>query len=512
MPRPTELSNRDYVRGRVLVIDDQASTRYVFRRILTHAGYEVEEAQTGREGLEKALQSPDIIISDVNLPDMLGYDVCRRLRSNPLTVSIPILQISASFISNESKVQSLEGGADSYLTQPVEPTVLVAQVNALLRLRRAEALSNLSARQWQTTFDALSDGLALVNSEGIVTRANRTFMELLNLVPSETEGQEISDLFDSRFDIPFKEFIGKEHARPSTELPFADRWFRVRYDTIHSDPMNENGSVLLITDVTAHKKLQESLKLSERLAATGRLAHIIAHEINNPLEAMTNLLYLSLQATRANEPASSYLHQASAELSRISQITRQVLSYHRDSKEPVQTRAHELLESALAMFQANIAERGIELVTSMRSSRPLNVHPGEIRQVFSNLISNALDAIGSNGGRLQVRCIDAKDHRSQMSGVRFLFSDSGVGISDDAYPKIFEAFYSTKNSRGSGVGLWLSAEVIGKHQGNIRVRTRTKGPHRGTLFDVFLPYSPGSTDTVPPDGQGVEKDNRINSK
>ena len=158
------------------------------------------------------------------------------------------------------------------------------------------------------------------------------------------------------------------------------------------------------------------------------------------------------------------------------------------------------------------AERGIELVTSMRSSRPLNVHPGEIRQVFSNLISNALDAIGSIGGRLQVRCIDAKDHRSQMSGVRFLFSDSGVGISDDAYPKIFEAFYSTKNSRGSGVGLWLSAEVIGKHQGNIRVRTRNKGPHRGTLFDVFLPYSPGSTDTVPPDGQGIEKDNRINSK
>jgi two-component system, NtrC family, sensor kinase len=487
------MTRRVQSRGRILVIDDQEATRYIFRRILTHAGYEVEEAQTGSEGLAKALQSPDIIISDVNLPDMLGYDVCTRLRSNPLTVSIPILQISASFISNESRVQALEGGADSYLTQPVEPTVLVAQVNALLRLRRAEALSNLSARQWQTTFDALSDGLALVDSEGAVTRANRTFMDFLNLSPSETEGQKIDELFDSRFDIPFKEFVGKEKERPSAEIPFADRWFRVRYDQIKVDPSFKSGSVLLITDITDHKKLQESLKLSERLVANGRLAHIIAHEINNPLEAMTNLLYLSLQATTENESVRSYLHQASDELSRISQITKQVLAYHRGSRQPIQTRANELLESSLAMFQTPIAERGIELTTEIRSSKKLNVHPGEIRQVFSNLVSNALDAIALGGGKLQVRCFDARDYRSQTTGVRFIFSDSGTGISDEVYPKIFEAFYTTKNSKGSGVGLWLSAEVIGKHQGNIRVRTRTKGPYRGTLFDVFLPYSPASS-------------------
>src|SRR5215469_4063376 len=118
------------VRGRVLIIDDQEPTRYVFRRILTNAGFQILEASTGADGLEKVVQLPDVIISDVNLPDMLGYDLVRRIKANASTSNIPILQISASFITDESKVQALEGGADSYLIQPVEPTVLVAQVNA----------------------------------------------------------------------------------------------------------------------------------------------------------------------------------------------------------------------------------------------------------------------------------------------------------------------------------------------------------------------------------------------
>src|ERR1700761_2016435 len=130
--------------ARILVIDDQEQTRYVFRRILNRAGYEVDEAATGSEGLTKASSTPDPIIADVNLPDMLGYDLCRRLKSDPMTARTPVLQISASFISDESKAQALQGGADSYLVQPVEPAVLLAQVTALLRLRKAESLSGMA--------------------------------------------------------------------------------------------------------------------------------------------------------------------------------------------------------------------------------------------------------------------------------------------------------------------------------------------------------------------------------
>ncbi|GAC1416182.1 MAG: response regulator [Acidobacteriaceae bacterium] len=473
--------------GRVLVIDDQDASRYVFRRILSHAGYTVDEATTGTEGLKLALTLPDVIIADVNLPDMLGYEVCRRLRSNPFTASIPVLQVSASFVSDESKVQALQGGADSYLTQPIEPTVLIAQVNALLRLRLAEAHSSLSARQWQTTFDALSDGLALVNSTGVIVRVNRSLLKMFDFVPSEFEGRQISSLFESRLSQSFERFLADGGAAASVEIFANNRYFRVRFDQIDGDPQNDSGFVLLVADITDQKKLQETLKLSERLAATGRFAHIIAHEINNPLEAMSNLLFLAARSDAAHEERQEYLRLASNELIRISQITKQVLSYHRQSEQPLLTKADELLDGVIAMFRAQMLLGAVRLDYISKCRRLLNVHPGEIRQVFTNLISNGLDAIAPLPGKLRIRCADATDQITSRRGVRFVFSDTGSGIAADVYPRIFDAFYTTKELKGSGIGLWLSAELIAKHTGRISVRTRTDGPYRGTLFSVFLP-------------------------
>lgn len=473
--------------GRILVVDDRDSNRYVIRRILEQAGYEIEEAETGTDGLEKAMSSPDLIIVDVNLPDMLGYDVCRRIKANPLSVSIPILQISASFISAESKVQALEGGADSYLTQPVDPTVLVAQVQALLRLRKAEALSNLSARQWQTTFDALSDGLALVDAEGIVVRVNRAFLYLLRLGHSQIEGKPISEVFQACFGISVCELSQSKIRGAAAELASGSNWFRVRYDRIESDPRREEGSILLLTNITHQKKLQETLKMSERLAATGRLAHIIAHEINNPLEALSNLLYLAQQDGHPESMKQSFLQQASFQLDRVSQITKQVLAYHRDSKHPVPVTTDDLIEVVLAMFRVPILNNRIQLVKRLESTRLVCVQPGEMRQAFGNLVANALDAVGSSGGKLTVHCFDSTDERSQRTGVRVVLSDSGTGIPESAYSHIFDAFYTTKELKGSGIGLWLTSEVVAKHNGRIRVRSRTEGPYRGTIFDVFLP-------------------------
>jgi len=474
-------------RGRVLVIDDQEPTRYIFRRILAHAGYKVEEAAAGAAGLKLAETLPDLIIVDVNLPDMLGYEVCRRLRANRATSSIPVLQISASFVSNESQVQALEGGADAYLIQPIEPTVLLAQVNALLRLRRAETLSNLSARQWQTTFDALSDGLALVDSAGVVKRVNRTFLKSLGYAPSEVEGRTISDLFERRFELTFPEFLNRRGQQGMLEIFSEPRWFRARFDTLEGDPDNDSGSVFLITDITEHKKLQESLKLNERLAITGRLAHIIAHEINNPLEALSNLIYLATGEISPDNEAHAYMEQASVELVRISQITKQVLAFHRDSKEPVRTRSNELLDAVLAMFRAQLIVSNVELLLRVRCTQWVSVHPGEIRQVFSNLLANGLDAVGSEGAQLRVRCSETTELKTRRRGVRFIFSDTGPGIPAHILPRVFEAFYTTKENKGSGIGLWLSAEIVARHNGSICVRTRTEGPYRGTLFAVFLP-------------------------
>jgi two-component system, NtrC family, sensor kinase len=474
-------------RRRVLVIDDQEATRYVFRHSLSRAGFDVEEAETGADGLAQAMLGPDIIICDVNLPDMLGYDVCRRLKSNALTGSIPVLQISASFVSDESKVQALEGGADSYLTQPVEPTVLIAQVHALLRLRRAESVANLSARQWQTTFDSLSDGIVLLSPSRTILRTNRTFLDMLSLVMSEVEGIPLTEVFTRAFGLSFEQVAKRFEGHAAVELATGKRWFRVRYNVIESDLEDDSGAILLMTEITDQKKLQETLKFNERLAATGRLAHTIAHEINNPLEAMSNLLYLAERASSESDEVHEYIAQASTELMRISEITKLVLAYHRESKEPIVTCADEILEGVLAMFRSHIMGNKIALESRLRCSSQIYVHPGEIRQVFSNLISNAIDAMGARGGTLRVRCFETFDQRSKRKGVRFIFSDSGTGIPERLVPSIFDAFFTTKGLKGSGVGLWLSAEILAKHAGSIQVRTRTTGPYQGTLFAIFVP-------------------------
>lgn len=472
--------------ARVLIVDDEAQTRYIFKRILSRAGYLVEEASTGEEGLVKADDAPDIIISDVNLPDMLGYDLCRRVKANPMTAGIPVLQISASFVSDESKVQALQGGADSYLVQPIEPAVLLAQVQALLRLKKAESLSSLSARQWKTTFDSLTDGLALADARGTIVRTNRALLSMLHVSPSEVEGLPLGKLFERAFGIPLDDYLAVHRGQP-TELRYAGNWLRVRYDAIHSDPAQGNGAVLLLTDITEYKKLQETVKMNERLAATGRLAHIIAHEINNPLEAIFNLLYLMETSGTLDSTNSGYLRQATHELDRISQITKQILAYHRGSKEPLPANAHDVLEGVVAMFRSRMVDSKVELLTRASCMRTLQIHPGEVRQAIGSLIANALDALSETGGQLRVRCLDATDELTQRRGVRFLVSDTGSGIDEEILPRIFGAFFTTKEIQSAGVGLWLTSQVVAKHGGRIRVRTRYSGPYRGTLFDVFLP-------------------------
>jgi len=480
--------------ARILVIDDQVTTRYVFWRILTGAGYQVVEAETGADGLMKAMQMPDVIIADVNLPDMLGYDLVRRIRSNPSTSSIPVLQVSASFISNESKVQGLEGGADSYLTQPVEPTVLLAQIQALLRMRRAEALSHLSSWQWQTTFDALSDGLAVADSAGILVRVNRAFLQLLNLKYSEAQGKPLARVFESKFGIALDRLIETSETVQPMELSFGGLQFRARYDRILLDPLQDGGAILLLTDITHLRKLQETLKMTERLAATGRLAHIIAHEINNPLEALANLLYLVDADVALSAGSRGFVRQSLSELERISKITKQILAYHRESKQPIVARAQELVEGVLSMLYPAMIANQIELRSRFAGSRCVRVLPGEIRQAFGNLVSNAVDAMG--GGTLRVSCFDAIDYPSERKGVRFLFSDTGSGIASETLSNIFDAFFTTKGMKGSGIGLWLTSEIIAKHGGRIRVRSRTEGPYRGSLFDIFLPEYDADRDSV----------------
>jgi two-component system, NtrC family, sensor kinase len=157
----------------ILVVDDRPASRYPLVHALRRAGFEVMEASTGKEALELSSYLPAVIVLDVKLPDILGYEVCRRIKANANTNQILVLQLSAAFLSDKSKVHALESGADSFLTQPVEPNVLIATVRSLVRLHNAELNNRRLGEQWQTTFDALAEGVGLVDSSGILQRSNR---------------------------------------------------------------------------------------------------------------------------------------------------------------------------------------------------------------------------------------------------------------------------------------------------------------------------------------------------
>ena len=175
----------------VLIVDDRAANRYTTAHALTRAGFEVIEAATGKEALELSRKFPTVIVLDVKLPDILGYEVCRRIKSNPQTRHIPVLQLSAAFLSNESKLYALESGADAYLIQPADPVVLVATVKSLVRLHRAESQAQLAAKQWQATFDALDEGVAILDSSSVVQRCNRAMTKLLDRSYGEIEGRAL---------------------------------------------------------------------------------------------------------------------------------------------------------------------------------------------------------------------------------------------------------------------------------------------------------------------------------
>ncbi len=158
----------------ILLVDDDPAKRYTISRTLNRAGFDVREAQSGAEALQLVSLNPDLVILDVKLPDIDGFEVCRRIKSDPATASIPVLHISSTFVDIEAKVHGLDSGADGYLTSVAEPMELLATVRALLRARQAEDAAQLSKRQWQSTFDAISDGVMLLNESGKVVQTNRT--------------------------------------------------------------------------------------------------------------------------------------------------------------------------------------------------------------------------------------------------------------------------------------------------------------------------------------------------
>lgn len=237
------------------------------------------------------------------------------------------------------------------------------------------------------------------------------------------------------------------------------------------------------------KLAEEQLMQSEKLAAVGRLMASISHEINNPLEAVTNLLYLARQDERISTESDEYLRQAEQELRRVSEIVAQTLRFQRGGAAFADCVPDSLIESVVALHQGRLHNSGIRIERQHRRSTPFRCAEGDIRQILNNLIGNAIDAIHHDGGVITIRTAPATDPRSGNGGIRISVSDSGHGMDSSTASQIFEPFYTTKGSGGSGLGLWISNSIAKRHGGRLRVRSCTGEGRRGTTFSLFVPRS-----------------------
>ena len=246
----------------------------------------------------------------------------------------------------------------------------------------------------------------------------------------------------------------------------------------------------ILVDTTEQKRAEEALRRTEKLAAAGRLAASVAHEINNPLEAVTNLLYL-IREEHLQPPVSQYAEMAAGEVARISAITQQTLRFYRQSTLPAAANVRELLDSVLTLHAGRIGTLQVDLVREYEHDLPLFCFAGELRQLFANLVTNALDAMTPGGGRLIVRARAVGENGN--TGVRVSVADTGSGISAEARRHIFEPFFTTKEATGTGLGLWVSEQIIRKHHGTVKLRSRgaVSGDdgygQSGTVFSVFFP-------------------------
>ncbi|WP_229739209.1 ATP-binding protein [Edaphobacter dinghuensis] len=334
-------------------------------------------------------------------------------------------------------------------------------------LRKVNAQAEQRTAELNAVIESLPHGIYIATPDGAV-RTNR-WARTMN---------------GDRFPAELKTLQGALAGEASTEtVRVPGHWIRsVATPVLQGGKIT--GGVAINTDVTQARLQDEALRKSEKLAAVGQLASSIAHEINNPLESITNLLYL-VQKSDSIEEMKEYAQIAQEELARVTEITLQTLRFHRQQSKPTRVDLADLLRTMMTLYTGRLLVRRLTLEVKLADSPPVLCLEGEIRQVFNNLVRNALDAM-SEGGRLLVRLHRQTNWLTGQSGVRLTVADTGEGISPEIMQHLFEPFQTTKEMMGTGLGLWVSKGIVEKHNGHIRTKSR-RGKGHGTVFTVWLP-------------------------
>ena len=363
---------------------------------------------------------------------------------------------------------------------------------------REALLAEIRARyaELEATYNNAAVAMALIDAvEFRYLRVNRKLCEILALPESQIVGARVLDvagavpgLLEALQSVAAGQIVagGVLEGELSTS-PGVKRFWTADYTPV----VGADGKVVAIAaasaEITHQKQAEAALIQSEKLAAVGRLASSIAHEINNPLESVTNLLFL-IRGHDLSPEVQEYVDTAERELRRVSAITNQTLRFHRQTTVPCAVSCDALIGEALLIYHGRLVNSNIRVEKRKRAQRSVVCSDGELRQVISNLISNAIDAMSPSGGRLLLRSREGTDHRTGKKALVITVADTGPGMSAETARRVFDPFFTTKGLSGTGLGLWISKEILARHGGSISLRSSYGRAATGTVIIVSLPY------------------------
>src|ERR1700733_3153035 len=510
----------------ILMVDDQPAKLLSYEVILAELGENLIKAHTASDALNILLKTDiAVVLMDVSMPDVDGFELADVIRQHPRFQKTAIIFISGVHLADSDKIQGYRSGAVDYISVPVIPEVLRAKVAIFVELHRktrmleklngeleqrvAERTEELqeSEARFRTQANLLelaSEAIIVRGLDGVIRFWNAGAETLYGWSREEAVGQDLHLLLKTVFPVS-REDVGKALAEAGSwrgNLVQQTRNGRELVIACRKTMNREANAVLEVNrDITVQMKAEEALRESEKLAAMGRVAGIIAHEINNPLAAITNIFYLLRNHPSLNDEARSYAEAAEQELVRVSHITRQTLSFYRESKQPTPVRVHELLDDVAELQNRAFHVNKIELRKKYSSASNVTGFPVELRQVFLNLIANAVQAM-PRGGVLQLHVHEATDWVSQRRGPAISVIDTGIGIKPEDAQRLFEPFYSTKAAKGTGLGLWISKGILQKYSGRISYRSYRRNGGCVTCFRVFLPGN-GTLNLIPEGAEGA---------
>jgi PAS domain S-box-containing protein len=372
--------------------------------------------------------------------------------------------------------------------------VLVCLLTAGLARKRkqAETRAGEMRQRMAAIVESSDDAILSATPSGIVTSWNRGAESLYGYGASEATGRHISFLVPPERTPELANAIARIHRAEYVEGYRTEQLRRdasrvmvlVSYSPLRSSTGAVVGFSAIARDVSAQHRTEEILRRNEKLATAGRMAATIAHEINNPLEAVTNLLYLMREDPKRRD---EYLRLAEREVERIGAIAQQTLGFVREGSSPVPLNVAETIDQVLHLYSRILSCKHIQLEKEYDSGLNIEGFAGELRQLFSNLVINAVDAM-DDGGTLKIHVSRSRDWADgSRPGVRVSIADTGSGIRSADMAHLFEPFYTTKKDLGTGLGLWISYGIVQKHGGRVRARSSTRAGHSGTVFTVFLP-------------------------